>query len=249
MFTLISVWFTINYSKVGRFLNVLFIIGFILAELFATTQLRKMYIDSQVGKYGVITHGEIVRLYITYGSRWSKHKMATLAYRVNGQPVYREMRNSNKRLNQSDKVKVIYSSKNPEIFSILKIEKAVSDRASDEGKPTDPNKDLRGIPKPITFLDGPPEFKGGMQAFYAYLRANLIYPQTARDQRITGKVHISFVIAADGSVHDIKVEKGIGGGCDEAAIETVKNMPKWKQGMQNGKPVRVKYNIPISFSL
>ena len=98
-------------------------------------------------------------------------------------------------------------------------------------------------------IERPPEFHGGMPALYAYLSENVTYPQKAKDQRIAGKVFISFVIAADGSVHDVNVEKGIGGGCDEAAVEAVQNMPKWKPGIQNGKPVRVKYNIPISFSL
>ena len=247
--TILSIWFKLDKTRLRGFLPVLLLVALMVVEILATKELRKMYIDNQVEKYGVITHGDIVKLYTKHSFRNSNRKMATLAYRVNGQPVYQEISNSNKRISQYDKVKLIYSSENPDVYAILKIEKAVSQRAVTEDESADPNKGLRGVPKPMTFMDAPPQFKGGMPALYAYLSQSVVYPQEARNQGVSGKVFISFVIANDGSVHDVKVEKGIGGGCDEAAIEAVKNMPNWKPGIQNGKPVRVKYNIPISFSL
>ncbi|RZM10446.1 MAG: energy transducer TonB [Pedobacter sp.] len=141
----------------------------------------------------------------------------------------------------------MYSSNNPHIFSVLRIDQYSETAEAQANQPS--YSQLKGGKPPYTFLDGPPRFPGDMPGLYAYLRSNVIYPEEARKQRITGKVFVSFVITQDGSVTDVKIEKGIGGGCDEAAIEAVTNMPRWKPGSQNGKPVRVKYNIPISFSL
>ena len=249
MMIIIAMWFMLgSKSKKGGFLSILLIIVLVTAQMIATDKLREMYIMDQVDKYGVITHGEIVNLY-TKLSKHSSKKFATVAYRYNGQVVYNDIDNRKKQIHMRDRVKLIYSSKDPNIFTVLKIDKPITDQVTDQAASSSQNKDLRGVPSPVTFIDRPPEFEGGMPALYAYLSENVAYPQAAKDQRIAGKVFISFVIAADGSVHDVKLEKGIGGGCDEAAIEAVQNMPNWKPGIQNGKPVRVKYNIPISFSL
>jgi len=56
-------------------------------------------------------------------------------------------------------------------------------------------------------------------------------------------------VEKDGSLTDIKVVRGIGSGCDEEAVRVLKNSPKWKPGIQNGRPVRVQYSVPISFTL
>ena len=94
-----------------------------------------------------------------------------------------------------------------------------------------------------------PEFPGGVEKFMEFLSGNIKYPETAKDKNISGRVFIQFVIEKDGSVTNVKVMKGIGGGCDEEAVRVVKSMPKWKPGMQDGKPVRVSYNLPIVFKL
>jgi protein TonB len=62
-------------------------------------------------------------------------------------------------------------------------------------------------------------------------------------------VFINFVVEIDGSITDVKVLRGIGGGCDEEAVRVVESMPKWKPGKQRGKPVRVSYNLPVKFTL
>jgi len=62
-------------------------------------------------------------------------------------------------------------------------------------------------------------------------------------------VVVQFVCERDGSLTDIKVVRSIGDGCDEEAIRVVKNSPKWKPGIQNGRPVRVMYSVPINFTL
>ncbi|MFA5243912.1 MAG: TonB family protein [Pedobacter sp.] len=94
-----------------------------------------------------------------------------------------------------------------------------------------------------------PEFQGGMAGWGKYLQKNLKYPPMARENNITGRVIMSFVVEKNGQLTDIKVLRGIGGGCDEEAIRVLKNAPAWKPGIQNGRPVRVAYTMPIFFQL
>lgn len=94
-----------------------------------------------------------------------------------------------------------------------------------------------------------PEFPGGLDSMYAFIQKNLIYPEKAKAEGIEGRVFITFTIEKDGSVSNVKILRGIGGGCDEAAKEVVEKMPKWKPGTQRGKPVRVQFNLPIKFEL
>ena len=84
---------------------------------------------------------------------------------------------------------------------------------------------------------------------YEYLSKNLIYPSRAQDANISGTVHINFVVNENGSISDIKVLRGIGGGCDEAAVHAVKKMPKWKPGRQRGKSVKCRFTLPVNFVL
>jgi protein TonB len=93
------------------------------------------------------------------------------------------------------------------------------------------------------------EFPGGLDSMYAYIHKNLKYPELAKEKGIEGRVFVSFIIEKDGSISNVKILRGIGGGCDEAAVEMIKNMPKWKPGTQRGKPVRVQFNLPIKFEL
>ncbi|HEY9113120.1 MAG TPA: energy transducer TonB, partial [Bacteroidales bacterium] len=75
------------------------------------------------------------------------------------------------------------------------------------------------------------------------------YPALAKESGIQGRVFINFVVEIDGRITDVKVLRGIGGGCDEEAVRVVQSMPKWKPGKQRGKPVRVSYNLPVKFTL
>lgn len=93
------------------------------------------------------------------------------------------------------------------------------------------------------------EFPGGMEAMYAYIQKNLVYPELAKEKGIEGRVFVSFIIEKDGSISNILVKRAIGGGCEEAAVEMIKNMPKWKPGKQGGKPVRFQFTLPIKFEL
>jgi len=98
-------------------------------------------------------------------------------------------------------------------------------------------------------VDEMPQYPGGEKAMMEYVAKNVKYPQEAKDKEIQGRVFVSFVIEKDGSVNEVKVMRGIGGGCDEEAVRVIKGMSKWKPGKQDGKPVRVSYMMPINFKL
>lgn len=94
-----------------------------------------------------------------------------------------------------------------------------------------------------------PEFPGGMAAWSKFIQKNLRYPYMAQENGIQGKVFVSFVIEKDGSVSDVSLVKGIGGGCDEEALRVIKKSPKWEAGRQNKTKVRVRYNMPINYTI
>ena len=98
-------------------------------------------------------------------------------------------------------------------------------------------------------VENNPEFPGGSDSLYAYIARNIRYPEAAKKEKIEGRVFVTFVIEKDGQVSSAKILRDIGGGCGEEAIRVVKSMPKWKPGTQNGQPVRVQFNLPVSFQL
>ena len=99
-------------------------------------------------------------------------------------------------------------------------------------------------------IDGmDPEYPGGIEAMYQFVKDNLEYPQLALENGIKGKVFLSFVVEKDGSISDVKVLRDIGGGCGLAAKRVVESMPKWKPGTQSGKPVRNTFTLPVTFVL
>ena len=95
-----------------------------------------------------------------------------------------------------------------------------------------------------------PEFKGGMQALGQFLSQSLRYPPDAQRSRTQGKVFITFVVNTDGSLSDYEVIKGVHPELDKEALRVVKAMSgRWKPGSERGQKVRVKYNLPINFSI
>ena len=101
----------------------------------------------------------------------------------------------------------------------------------------------------FTVVEEQPSYPGGEEARLKFLQENIKYPEEAKELGIQGKVFVTFVVEPDGSVSNVKVLRGIGGGCDEEAIRVVKSMPKWVPGKQRGVPVRVQFNLPIKFTL
>lgn len=112
----------------------------------------------------------------------------------------------------------------------------VTEEASDEGEI-------------FQVVEQMPEFPGGMQALMAYLSKNIKYPSVAQDNGIQGRVFVSFVVNKDGSIVDPEVIKSVDAALDKEAMRVIKAMPKWNPGKQRGKPVRVKYTVPVLFRL
>jgi protein TonB len=100
-----------------------------------------------------------------------------------------------------------------------------------------------------TTIEVYPDFEGGMKGWAKYLQRNLRYPNDAQEQNKYGKVFISFVVERDGSISNVTLVRSVFGSLDEEAMRVIKKSPKWKPGIQNGRAVRVRYQMPISFAL
>ena len=98
-------------------------------------------------------------------------------------------------------------------------------------------------------IEQQPYFPGGQQALLDFLRENTKYPEQAKKDSIEGRVVLSFVVETDGSITEPKVVRSVHPLLDEEALRVAKLMPKWEPGYQNGIPVRVKYNIPVTFKM
>ena len=101
----------------------------------------------------------------------------------------------------------------------------------------------------FTVVETQPQFPGGEDSLYNFIYSNLRYPQVAKDNAIEGRVFLTFVVEKDGSITNVKIKRDIGGGCGHEAKRVVEMMPKWIPGKQNGKPVKVQFNLPIIFKL
>jgi hypothetical protein len=119
-------------------------------------------------------------------------------------------------------------------------------------------------------IEADPEFEGGPEAFYNYIRQEITYPLKARQAGVEGSVDVEFVVEKDGSISEAEAitgpvgagisvclghpsqphhRPGIGAGCDEEAVRVVKSAPRFKPATQNGKPVRVSMVVPVVFQL
>jgi TonB family protein len=94
-----------------------------------------------------------------------------------------------------------------------------------------------------------PSFPGGDTALVNFIRSNMQYPAPAKKDKIQGKVVLTFTINIDGKISDIIVLKDIGGECGKEAARIVSLMPAWIPGSSNGKPVKVRYTLPVKFEL
>lgn len=102
---------------------------------------------------------------------------------------------------------------------------------------------------PFIYVEQMPEFPGGPRAMFEFLSRNVRYPRLAQETGIQGTVFVSFIVEPDGSISNIKVLRGIGGGCDEEAIRLYSSMPRWKPGIQSGRAVRVQFSASVTFRL
>jgi len=104
-------------------------------------------------------------------------------------------------------------------------------------------------PEIFLIVEEQPEFPGGDAARIQYFASHTKYPQLAKENNIQGIVYVGFVVEPDGSVSNVNILRGIGGGCDKEAVRVVKQMPAWKPGKQRNRPVRVRFTLPVRFTL
>jgi len=101
----------------------------------------------------------------------------------------------------------------------------------------------------FTSVEVAPSPQGGMEEFYKFVGRNYNYPAQAQEQGVSGRVLLQFVVERDGSLTDIKVLRDLKYGTGEEAVRMLKKAPKWKPGIQNGRPVRVQFTLPIQLNL
>lgn len=94
-----------------------------------------------------------------------------------------------------------------------------------------------------------PEYPGGMQALFEFLKENIKYPEDAQKQKVEGRVLAKFVVETDGSISNIEVVKHAFPSLDAEAVRVIQAMPNWTPGKQKGQAVRVKFVVPINFNL
>lgn len=94
-----------------------------------------------------------------------------------------------------------------------------------------------------------PSFPGGISGLRTYLNQNIRYPAEAQENCVQGRVVVSFVVGKDGHISDVTVLRSVDPSLDKEAVRVIRNMPRWTPGKQGGEPVRVRYNVPVSFRL
>ncbi len=94
-----------------------------------------------------------------------------------------------------------------------------------------------------------PQYPGGQIAMMKYIMENIKYPKQAMKERIQGRVTVRFIVEKDGSISDVKPILSVHPLLNKEAVRVVESMPKWTPGKQNGKPVRVRFNLPVMFKL
>ena len=135
----------------------------------------------------------------------------------------------------------------------------VSSSGLDNSDAKDKNDDTQALsPLPVKDPNNPlnfrvveelPDFPGGMVEFMKWLRNNLKYPVMAKQQKIEGKVVVSFIVNKDGTTANAKIVTSVGPLLDREALRVVRMLPKWKPGTQKGKPCQTMICIPIVFKL
>jgi len=111
-----------------------------------------------------------------------------------------------------------------------------------------PGGDGTGSEEPLFIVEVMPTFKGGgIEEFRKWVGKRTNYPQAAIDNKIRGTVYLTFVVEKDGSVSNVTVLKGVHPLLDDEAVKAISESPKWSPGLQRGQPVRVRFQIPLSF--
>ena len=161
---------------------------------------------------------------------------------------------------ETNNIKVAEETKEPDVSDPT--ENPVSENNTDSGAdPSDNPSDnaTKGggtviappDPDPVPIAPVMPEFVGGQAMLEAFLKANTVYPVIARQEGISGRVYVTFVVDKEGRVKNAVIRRGgFGGGLEEEALRVVRLMPDWEPGRDNfGKPIAVLLTLPINFVL
>lgn len=121
-------------------------------------------------------------------------------------------------------------------------------KPGDEGNGSGGNGDGQEM-KVIEIPEEMPQFPGGDEALFKFLKRNLRYPKIPLQERMEAVVYVAFVVKSDGSIGEVSMIKAAGFGFDEEVTRVVKKMPEWKPGLVNGQPVPVLFKMPVRFKL
>ena len=151
----------------------------------------------------------------------------------------------------------------PEIVEILNVVEDNVEVASVEINTEDDKNKVVVVSAPVTsapieeeednvvfqVVEKMPSFPGGDSQLFKFLNDNVKYPVIAQENGVQGRVICQFVVNRDGSIVDVEVVRSVDASLDKEAIRVIKSMPKWSPGQQRGKPVRVKFTVPVMFRL
>ena len=130
------------------------------------------------------------------------------------------------------------------------VEPQANQNTSDKGRQkSDPQDKQKDNAKVYDVVEKMPSFPGGMPALFEYLCNNVHYPKVAEEKKVEGRVIVTFVVGKDGSISNAELVRSVSEELDAEAIRVVSSMPKWQPGTQNGKPVNVKFTVPVTFKL
>lgn len=115
--------------------------------------------------------------------------------------------------------------------------------------PPAPRKEETDEDEIFEYTDEEPQFPGGTSALMAWLNKNIKYPSSAQESCAQGRVLVTFVVNKDGTIVEPRITHSVDHALDKESIRVVSAMPRWKPGKQHGKPVRVKFTLPVTFRL
>ena len=135
------------------------------------------------------------------------------------------------------------------ILLVIVIAPASANAQDKRGKTTQTRKDTATDDKVYEVCEQMPIFEGGDAALLKYLTDSVKYPELVKKHGVQGRVVIGFIVEKDGSLTDVKVLRHVDIALDAEALRVMKAMPNWLPGQQDGRFVRVRYNVPMKFKL
>ena len=174
---------------------------------------------------------------------WDDHKDMTVV------AIEEPVQNSSDRVEVVEKLPELPAQDEALMASVGEVKDIGMDQLQDEPLPPVSNTLDTDDPLPVRIVEQLPEFPGGMSAFIQWLTKQLRYPEQARQQKIRGRVVVSFIVNRDGSISNAKVAHSADPVLDREAMRVIRMMPRWKPGLQNNEPCRTMVAVPVVFDL